>query len=332
MNYRELTNEQRRQWLDFMQVDEEHRMEKHHLAHSFGGSMRWLNRLGTDYLHVKKGRTEKSLGPKGPETEKIYSSFIEGRIQSKNRTENLMKQLEQMSPVNKALGLARVPKLTAKILRVLDAAELLGTRLVVVGTNAMWAYEAKAGIQFNADVVATLDADMLWDPRAGIKIVSLEANTPGILGLLKKVDHSFELRGTGDYKAVNNSGFSVDLIRPEDKQFFRDKHKHVTKNTDDIAAAPIFGLQWLLNAPKFDARAIGEDGYSVRVATIDPRAFSLHKIWLSSQAQRDPLKSPRDLEQAKLVAMIAKKYLNMEFDEEELQALPLRLRNLIGSY
>ena len=330
MNYRELTNEQRRQWLDFMQVDEEYRAEKQNLDHSFKGSMRWLTRNGIEYLHVKKGRTEKSLGPRGQETEKIYNSFNVGRERSKKRLDDLNSRLEQMAPVNKALGIARVPKLTGKILRVLESAQLLGSTLLVAGTNALWAYEAKVGLQFWADVVATTDADILWDPRATMKILSVEVNTKGILGLLRKVDKSFETRGKFDFRAINKTGFAVDLIRPEDKLFFRERRDHVTATTEDVAGAPIFGLQWLINAPKFEAMAIAEDGFSVRIPTVDPRAFALHKIWLSEQPNRDPIKSPRDLEQAKVVALVAKKYLRLEFDKKDLQALPMRLRNLIS--
>ena len=155
-----------------MQVDEAYRAEKLYYERQFSGSMRWLNRNGTEYLHVKKGQTEKSMGRRSHETDKIFAFFFEGRDQSNRRLESLYHHLEQMAPVNRALGLGRVPNLTSKILRVLDEANLLGTKLLLVGTNAMWAYEAKAGIQCQADVVATRDADMLWDPRANIKMLT----------------------------------------------------------------------------------------------------------------------------------------------------------------
>jgi hypothetical protein len=172
---------------------------------------------------------------------------------------------------------------------------------------------------------------MLWDPRASIKILSAEANAIGILGLLRKVDKSFDTRGKYDFRAVNKNGFAVDLIRPEAKLFFLKRRDHVTETTEDVAAAPIFGLQWLLNAPRFEARAIAEDGFTVRIPTVDPRAFSLHKIWLSGLNNRDPLKSPRDLEQAKIVAQVATKYLTLEFDEKVLRALPQRIRDQISN-
>ncbi len=41
----------------------------------------------------------------------------------------------------------------------------------------------------------------------------------------------------------------------------------------------------------------------------DPRAFALHKAWLSQQPTRDPLKKPRDLAQAKAVAQLVREQM-----------------------
>jgi hypothetical protein len=117
MKYRELSNEQRRQWLDFMQVDEAFRACDHELLTKFSGSMRWLRRGAAEYLHVKRGRIEKSLGVRSAGTEDIFNKFINQRAEQKERHHNLEKRLAEMAPVNRALGLARMPIITAKILR-----------------------------------------------------------------------------------------------------------------------------------------------------------------------------------------------------------------------
>jgi hypothetical protein len=44
---------------------------------------------------------------------------------------------------------------------------------------------------------------------------------------------------------------------------------------------------------------------------------------------RDPIKIPRDLAQAKITALIARKYLNLAFDDSVLRSLPQRLRSHI---
>ena len=80
--------------------------------------------------------------------------------------------------------------------------------------------------------------------------------------------------------------------------------------------------------PKLEAIAVDENGYPVRLVVIDPRAFALHKVWISRRPDRDPLKSTRDLEQAKAAGTIATQYLRKSFDASDLTALPNELRQL----
>jgi hypothetical protein len=177
--------------------------------------------------------------------------------------------------------------------------------------------------------VATNDADLLWDPRHQLKLFQLSGLPRGILGLLEDVDSTFKKRSARDFKAMNKNGFSVDLLRPEDLQFFKENRQRVTDFTDDLNGAPIFGLHWLLNSPRMSAYCIAEDGFSVFVPTFDPRSFALHKIWISMRTDRDPLKTSRDRDQAKFVAEIATKYLGLTFNDEDLRALPSKLRTLL---
>lgn len=329
MNFRELTNEQRRQWLDYLQVAEELSIVSESLRSQFAGSMRWVKRGTKEYLHAKRNRSEKSLGPRTPETEVIFQKFQQRREEARKRHELLSQRVSMMAPVNRALGLGRVPLLTAKILRKLNSEGLLGNQLIVAGTNALFAYEAKAGVQFYSDLLATGDADLLWDARENLSL-RFENNSPrSIMRILQSVDRSFKKRNQRDFKAVNDEGFSVDLIRPEDSTFFNTQADTVTGDENDLHGAPIFGLHWLLNAPRFHTKAIAEDGLEVPIDTFDPRAFSLHKLWMSHRKDRDPLKAGRDKSQALAVAQIAKKYLGLDFAASDLKALPGSMRTLI---
>jgi hypothetical protein len=64
------------------------------------------------------------------------------------------------------------------------------------------------------------------------------------------------------------------------------------------------------------------------MAVIDPRAFALHKAWISAREDREPVKARRDLAQAKAAAIIATRYLRRSFEGSELAALPNALREL----
>lgn len=331
MKFNELNNEQRRQTIDLIHTFETLEQANDSLKHSYSGSMRWLSRKGHDYLHLKKRHVEKSLGLRSEETEKIYDFFQSGRKKTKHSIDSLTQRLESMAPVNRALLLGRVPKLTSRILRKLAQENILGEQLLVVGTNALWAYEAKAGVQLTSDLLATTDADLLMDARKHMSLLTPEARKGGIIGILQKIDSSFKIRGERDFKAVNKDGFSVDLIQPEDyaAQMKGTVRKTLGDKESDLHGAPIFGLHWLLNAPKFSAIVVGEDGLPLRITTIDPRAFALHKLWISSKPMRDPLKRPRDRSQAEAVAQITRKYFGLEFDAKDLNALPIKLKNLI---
>ena len=70
------------------------------------------------------------------------------------------------------------------------------------------------------------------------------------------------------------------------------------------------------------------------MACPDPRAFALHKLWLSRRCDRDALKARRDEAQARLVAeLIQTRVPALSFsDTSALMALPVALRNLIPEF
>jgi hypothetical protein len=67
--------------------------------------------------------------------------------------------------------------------------------------------------------------------------------------------------------------------------------------------------------------AIAEDGWPVSIHAPDPRAFALHKAWLSQKADRSAIKRPRDLAQAKIIATTVREYLPYLSFEETLTSL-----------
>jgi hypothetical protein len=55
---------------------------------------------------------------------------------------------------------------------------------------------------------------------------------------------------------------------------------------------------------------------------IDPRVFALHEVWVSNRVDRDSLKKRRDKEQALSAALIAERFLGMNFDFPDLLVQP----------
>lgn len=100
----------------------------------------------------------------------------------------------------------------------------------------------------------------------------------------------------------------------------------IGESDDDLHGVPIDGRGWLLNVPRFEAVAMAEDGYPVRIVTVDPRAFALHKLWVADRQDRDPLKRPRDRAQARVAVELGRRWLGLQLDDGALSALPKEVR------
>lgn len=323
----EFNNEQRREMVDMLQLYAGWREADHEFRHSYRGRMRWRKVKGHEYLYRITGsatRSEQSLGRRSPETETLFAEYQAARKRAKRRETSLRKKIESRARINRALGLGQMPRIAAKILREFDSAGLLGTQLIVVGTHALYGYAAKAGVIFQSDLMATRDIDLMFDTRRRISLaLAPELSTSGIMGLLRGIDPTFSHR-RGEFRAMNDEGYYVDLIRPMEADEATKSIKGIADN--DLVPVAILGLQWLMNAPRFETMVIADDGLPVWMSSIDPRVFALYKQWLATSVDdREPLKRKRDGAQAKAVAHVARDYLGLAFEAKDLSALPIDL-------
>ncbi len=323
-----LANDARRQLINTVDLYEDYQAVDNSLRHKFAGSMRWGVRESGEYLLKKVGNVEKSLGKRADETEKVFEAFETGRQKARVDLATLDDRLKKAARMNVAMGLGRVPRESARIIREINKAGLLGKNLFIAGTNAIYAYEAKAGVRIDDGLMATTDLDLLWDARQTATFVG-DIKEKSLLAILQKVDKSFDIRRPKDFRASNGKGFFVDLIRPEvANEMSPDAPSVMGAGDNDLFASPIRGLERLINAPKFKSVAIDEDGMPLEIECVDPRAYALHKAWISTQPERDPLKKNRDIDQARNVAILARDYLGLDFDDQVLSALPEHIRSL----
>ncbi|MCA1653599.1 MAG: GSU2403 family nucleotidyltransferase fold protein [Sphingomicrobium sp.] len=288
--------------------------------------MHWKTVQGRDYLYHKVSGVSKSLGLRTGETQRVYDSFVAGRDALKARLAQLDKAIRDAAPVDRAMGLGRVPTTVAKIIRKLDDHDFLSHGISIVGTNALFAYERMAGGHFEGGLLATGDVDLLIDARQRLRLVSPSQTSDGLSAILRQVDKSFSAVAPGAFRAVNDSGLTVDLIQPMPKSPSQQRSPARVGDSDDLTAIEIEGLQWLQNAPQHEVVAIDERGFPLMLAVPDPRAFALHKLWVSERPDRDPLKARRDRAQAQAIATIIKRYLpDLSFDDASLTAVPLEL-------
>lgn len=329
MAYRELDNEQARQLINAEQAFDAYRAARSTLHDRFAGSMAWKSVEGRSYLYRNRKSVWKSLGPRTPETEAIHKRFIEGRARARERSSSLARRLDQVAALNRAHRLGRMPVIAARILRALSEARLTEPVLATVGTNALFGYERMAGVQIDASILETADFDLLYDARASLKLVVPDAAASGIVGILRKVDASFEMLGRRSYRAANRDGYIVDLITPAPKDPLRSGGDlRIGRAPDDLVAVEITGLAWLVNSPKVQVTILDLRGYPARMTIADPRAFALHKAWLAQRPDRNVEKRRRDRAQAEVVADLVARYLpHLSFDDPALAALPTALRD-----
>lgn len=319
MDFLEISNEQRRQLIDAKQAFSVWRPAITELDAL--GTMRWQSSKGKTYLYEARGKVSKSLGRKTSELEHRKREHDAKKLKLKNWVKVLQKRQASMAPVNRALSLGRVPKIAARILRALDREGLLGSHVIVAGTNALYAYEGATGVVLSGEYVATTDADLLWDTRQSLLLTATGVRREGIMGILQRVDKSF----VADYgfNATNKDGYIVDLLCPESDDYT------TMKVGSDLEAAAMPGVEWLLAAPQFDQTVVGEDGLPLRMVVPEPRTFALHKMWVSERDDRDPIKRPRDADHARIVAALSRKYLRLPMTAKAMPWLPKDLREKI---
>jgi hypothetical protein len=328
--FQELNSDQRREAVNTQQRYGAYR-EAFQRNNDCRGSMGWKKTNGRDYLirsyYGKSGiRRQTSLGLRSKTTEIIKLDYERGRLEAQKRLKDLKTVMVRQSAVNRALGLGRVPLTGAKIIRAIDEAGLLGAGIRVLGTNAIYAYEAVAGVHIDPGLTSTEDIDLLFDTRQRLSFMADDdVSQPSLLRLLQKADPSFR-RSARQFQAANREGYLVDLIKPLRNPPWTKERQRIGPDESDMTAAEIEGLAWQESAPSFEAVAIDERGEACRIVTTDPRVWAAHKLWLSKRKDREPAKRRNDAAQAHAVGQLVVQYLqHLPYVADELRMLPKRI-------
>ncbi|HEY3309406.1 MAG TPA: GSU2403 family nucleotidyltransferase fold protein [Desulfuromonadaceae bacterium] len=221
------------------------------------GGMFWRNQNGTD---TSGKNSQKRLGRRSAENEAIHKTFIERRQQVETILANLSAMLVRHQRMNKALYVGRAPRILVDILSILTGTGL--PNFTVVGDHApLYAYETAAGVR-----LAEVDA------KAALSLlVQGELCSSSFLGLLKKVDRTFEVRSSQCFVAVNSKGFEITIIQPEGKEY-------------DLQPSDFFS-----------SMIVSSTGSMARMRTISPLAFARFKRLKAGQLCKEPLKCAEEI-------------------------------------
>lgn len=179
----------------------------------------------------------------------------------------------------------------------------------VVGTHAVYAYEAAAGVRVKSAAVATRDVELPGNMRKRFKLATKRKRLDSsMLALLRRVDKSFSLVSGQLYIAINSQGFEVDILRREQQE--QDPHPaHLSDAEEDFWVVQARNAEQLVSAPRYSAIVVATNGQMARMNTVHPLAFVRFKHWLAGRPDRDPLKVSRDTLQADTVEQLVHEYL-----------------------
>lgn len=246
----------------------------------------------------------------------------------------------------RALRLGLISSEAAAILRLMDVYGFTGHRFMVVGTNAMAAYENEAGARFAVDVEATKDFDMTWsggkvtlfagaapptpwDPAALLGLASgdpllehLNARPKSLRALLKRLDDTYTLNTERPFQIRNRAGYEVEVLLAK-------SHTRDFPRSEELSPIPLPEQDWLLEGKQIVRCVVGRDATPARIVAPDPRWFGLQKLWLSNKPARDALKKPKDRRQGTLVLDAVQQYMpHFPLDAEFIATLPTPLEPL----
>lgn len=270
-------------------------------ARAYSGGMYWKRLDGYEYL-IKTGKAnrQQSLGRRDERTEAIYEEFHRHKAPREERLRMLEAALREAERFNKAAKAGRVPSLVVSLLRAIER-HGLGEHFTVVGTHALFAYEAAAGVRIVQKALATVDVDLLWDARKRVQFeTDIQRLDRSVLSILREADKTFERIELQKESAINARGFQVDFLRriPQDT----DPHPYrFTEDPDDLWPVQARRANILTEAPRFEHPVIATTGQIALMRTVSPAVFAAFKNWMSQQVDRDPIKRERDRLQARIV-------------------------------
>ncbi len=329
----EYNTSQRKQYINTKQLYERYIEKKNAYYLNYNVSIFWKKTGSREYLTKKsssQGRVT-SLGVKSEETIKIYEDFLQHKQALKDDLASLKEKLEKARKLNKIELLTRVPVALVEIFQKIN--ELgLNNKMILIGTNALYAYESYCGVFIEDEQLATDDIDLLNKQNKEFSVVFNEVLPKGELTqLLRLIDKSFEQDSKVPYRFRNKQGVLLEVLTPvQSKDAFRNDKEN--RNFSDLLELTMDGMQWLENSRIFKSMVVSESGKPAIIPTIHPLEFAVYKNWLSTQPNRNILKKQRDYQQSQLVTQLILEYMVNIDIPKELEKMKHFKKEVVDAY
>ena len=187
---------------------------------SFRFRMGWNKSLNKEYLFKECLDTKKrvSLGRKSEETIEILDAFTKQKQELKSSLKQSKELLLKNEKINKFTKISRVPNVLVNLFRKIN--ELgLDDKVIIIGTNSLYAYEAYCGVFIEEQHLATFDIDVFNKRDKKISFALREKLPQKTLkSILLDVDSSFKKTKEATYRFVNDDDIVVEIITPISKK------------------------------------------------------------------------------------------------------------------
>lgn len=296
----ECTEDQLRQYTDSTAAFR-HLLAAKKEAAEVRGSMIWREVSGGKYL-IRTSTTgaQHSLGRESDETVEMYRRFMDRKTKALATLQARKETLEQMRKLNRVFGVGRTPQDVVGVLNALAGAGI-ADQFMTVGTHAMYAYEAAAGVRVGSDALATRDIDLLFDTRRHVAFMStLKRIDSSLIDVLRRYDKTFRVMDDQKQTAVNDKDFEVDIIR----RVAIDGDPHpltMSEKEGDLWAVQVSSGNRIISGRRFEQIVVSPRGEMALMTTVHPLDFIAVKYALSESKSRDPKKAPKDRLQAQVV-------------------------------
>jgi hypothetical protein len=297
-------------WLDLKRVAAN---VNYRLSWKTVGAARYL------YEIFDRAGNGRSLGRESAELLARYERFQADKQNAKNDLNGVEVALAETTRLYAALNLPMVDAAAGEIFRQADVAGMMGPQLIVVGTNAMAAYEMEAGARAFLGLDTTADCDLAFRGDVVTFAVAGSAQRRTLFSLLRSIDATYTRNTERTFQARNRKAYEVELLAAPS----------VLSKLPPGELVPIEGLieqEWLLNGDQITQVVCGLDRKATRIVCPDPRWMALHKAWLAQQPKRGSDKRKKDAEQAvRLFALVKQHMPHLLIDDAFTAMLPSTL-------
>jgi hypothetical protein len=270
---------------------------------------------GKHYLYeiFDRSGNGRSLGRMDDAAEAKLQTYRDAKQAAQAQSAGAQTALAESGRLYRAMRLPMIASPAGPILQECDRRSLLGTHLLVVGTNAMAAYAIEAAGSLSGVPLETDDFDLAWAAEQS------EEPQTRLWDMLKAVDPTFTVNTERTFQARNAKAYEVEILVAPSRAA-------TLGRLDRPRPVPLPEQEWLLLGKPVDQIAACLDGTPVRIISPDPRWFALQKLWMSGKETRNPLKRPKDRRQgAALLNAIQQGMPQYPLDEAFRAQLPIDL-------